>query len=81
MSGYPEGVSSLTPEIAGVIDGTHVLAERRCSNCGTVSDISAYTVTDGVTVWDSWECDECGHENTSEFDATVLVDDPMEVPC
>ncbi len=81
MSVYPEGVSPLSPEIVGTVDGTIILSERCCARCGTVAEVEVRITTDGITAWESWECDvdECAYENESEYDASQLADPDREV--
>lgn len=80
----PEGVSARTAEVAGSLDGTTFIAERMCGQCSTVADVEVRLTTDGLTAWETWECDvdECGHENHAEYDAEDLLDPDREVgPC
>lgn len=81
MVNLPEDVTPLSPAIVGTVDGTYFLADRMCGSCGTVAEVEVYLTTDGVTAWESWECDvdECAHENHAEYDAEMLADPDREV--
>lgn len=87
MTNLPAGVSTLTPQIVGAVDGTYFLADRKCGYCGSESEVEVYLTTDGITAWETWTCPRewvaegvsCEYENHSEYDAEQLQDPDREI--